>query len=116
MPNPRPLPSSILRRQVLFFDAIRASVDMTLLAYVRLQSTLASGSHHQHSSSILLDAWSLVDTLNRLRVLVRAMPRLKHSAAVVSFLGDLEAVEALRNAVQLLDGEIEKLKDTGYPI
>ena len=65
---------------------------------------------------ILLDAWSLVDIINRLRVLVRKTPGLKQNAFVESFLRATENLEELRNFVQHLDGEVVSVAETGWPI
>jgi hypothetical protein len=120
----------------LFLDAIEESFEMVELAYSRLQESLAvfSSQSSQFSaaaevarlsptemsrlnSTILLDAWSHVDVLNRLRVLVDSMPGLRKSRpAVQSCLRSLGPIEDLRNAVQHLYGEVDKIADTGHPI
>jgi hypothetical protein len=126
-------PEFLPRRQVLYLDAIEESFGMASLAYERLRESLvawmsvpepAEGSAapppdamSRLGSAILLDAWSLVDVFNRLRVLVDSMPGLKKSSpGVKSFLHSLGPIENLRNAVQHLYGEVPKIVDTGHPI
>jgi hypothetical protein len=127
-------PEFLPRRQVLYLDAIEESFRMVTLAYRRLQASLleygrlhesraadsesaAPDATSQLNSAILLDAWSVVDVLNRLRVMVRSMPGVKKaSPGVESFVRSLEPVEILRNAVQHLYGEVDKIADTGHPI
>lgn len=126
-------PEFLPRRQVLYLDAIEESFRMASLAYERLQESLAakmslyesanaslpkeSDEMSRLDSAILLDAWSLVDVLNRLRVLVDSMPGLKKSSpGVKSFLHSLGPIEDLRNAVQHLYGQVHKIADTGHPI
>ena len=112
------LRSALPRRQVLYLDAIEESVDMAGLAYSRLQrSILALAPGPGGGTAIVLDAWSLVDVLNRLRVMIEFMPGLKKSSAgVKSLLVSLAPVEDLRNAVQHLYGEADRIADTGQPI
>ncbi len=115
---------SLKRRQELFLDGIDTSFQMTQMAYQRLchavlgysQAAVQSDSRTLHQNAILLYSWALVDTINRLRVLVMQTPGLKRDAPVKSFLRTTQDVEALRNFVQHLPGEVMALADTGRPI
>jgi len=97
---------------------------MTMMTYSRLRQEVLqycqaigqSDSTPDIQNFILLDAWSLIDITNRLRVLVRRTPGLKHNAPVKSFFGATEDVETLRHFVQHLDGEVVRLAETGWPI
>ena len=126
-------PEFLPRGQVLYLDAIEQSFRMASLADERLQESLAAKTSISEStnasfpkladkmtrldSGILLDAWSLVDVLNRLRVLVESMPGLKKSSpGVQSLVRSLGPIEDLRNAVQHLYGQVHKIVDTGHPI
>lgn len=60
----------------------------------------------------MMEAWAIVDAVNRLRALVAATRGLKRGPAVVSFNRSVEGVETLRNAVQHLIGEVEELERT----
>ena len=126
-------PEFVPRRQVLYLDAIEESFRMASLSYERLQESLLgwmslrdpaktslprpSDEMSRLNSAILLDAWSLVDVLNRLRVMVESMPGLKKSSpGVKSLLQSLGPIEELRNAVQHLYGEVHTIADSGHPI
>jgi hypothetical protein len=64
-----------------------------------------------------LDAWALVDTLNRLRVLITRLPGLRSkSPGAQVIVRALKPVEDLRNAVQHMDGEIGPLSATNLPL
>lgn len=70
--------------------------------------------------SILLDAWSVVDTTHRLRTLLQQMPGMKKSAKdspkLQFFMRHTEAVASMRNHVQHLNNEIRGLAARGEPV
>lgn len=114
----RRLPAALDRKQVLFLDGIRYSVNMADLAYSRLQQTLYRLAMSQQDYdgfdldvlSAVQDAWSIVDSLHRLRGLLRQTPRFKQKSPDMRvFMQHTEKVEDLRNAVQHLNHEIDKL-------
>lgn len=115
---------NLKREQELCLDGIETSFTMMRIAYERLcqavlqhsQATSQGDSTSDIQKSILLDAWSLIDITNRLRVLVKRTPGLKHSAPFKSFLTATKDVETLRHFVQHLDGEVVGLAETGWPI
>lgn len=115
---------NLKRQQELCLDGIDTSLTMVMITYSRLcqavlqycQPTSQSDSTSDIQNLILLDAWSLIDITNRLRVLVRRTPGLKHNAPVELFLRATEDVEKLRHFVQHLDGEVMRLAETGWPI
>lgn len=117
-------PMNLKRQQELCLDGIDSSLTMTMITYSRLrqavlqycQATSQGDSTSEIQKFMLLDAWSLIDITNRLRVLVRRTPGLKHNAPVKSFLRATEDVEKLRHFVQHLDGEVVRLAETGWPI
>ena len=111
------LPGRLPRKQVLYFDALRTSLEMAEIAYQRLQCVLMADDDPARMPRALLDAWSLIDILNRVRVLVRTMPGLKQNAPPVqALLRKTADVEVLRNAVQHLYGEIERMSSTTQPV
>ena len=114
----RRLPANLDRKQMLFLDGIRYSVNMADLAYSRLQQTLYRLSmNQQHYEgfdldilSAVQDAWSIVDSFHRLRGLIRQTPGFKQKSPEMRvFMQHTEKVEDLRNAVQHLNHEIDKL-------
>ncbi len=115
--------SSVNRRraQELFLDGIEYSVRMADCAYERLRANAAVYSlEHQGTQSLLdllfLDAWSVVDCVKRLRVLVDHTPGLRKTPAVESFTRAVEPVVEFRNYHQHLEGEPSGVAATGWPI
>ena len=113
------------RRQELFLDGIEFSIDMGEIAYQRLLAALVAHSARSASgksvnrlftAEIFLEAWSLVDIVNRLRVLIQHTPGLKRTPAIVSLLKQTEEILGLRNFVQHLNTEAPEVARTGYPI
>jgi hypothetical protein len=110
-------PGSIEVRQALWLDGILTSIEMTKISYRRLQSTLVGPQSVDRAAVASLDAWALVDTLNRLRVLITRLPGLRSkSPGAQVIVRALKPVEDLRNAVQHMDGEIGPLSATNLPL
>lgn len=72
------LPINIDRKQALFFDGIRHSAEFVALSYERLRDTLTSLALNSDSSKeatrrliscAFLDAWAIVDAVDRFRTL-----------------------------------------------
>jgi len=117
----RNLPSQLNRKQTLFLDAIRYSVEITDLSYTRLKKTLIEVVDNQKSGkeitnislvcvNALSDAWSIIDSVNRLRNLLDQMPNLKKkSPGLINFNKQTRSVEDLRNIFQHLNQEIENI-------
>ena len=119
----RRLPAALHRRQALALDGISVSIDMTMMAYWQLRVALwlhGKASERATSWPLVLQAvtaaWAIVDDVHRIGVLVRRLPGLKRGPAVAALLKAADQVEAPRNAVQHLDGEIEELLDSGRPV
>jgi hypothetical protein len=124
----RHLPTRLEPKQASFLDGIRFSVDIAELAYARLHSTLLQlaltvEKPDQDTNTLLIttaisDAWSIVDSINRLRDLLLRMPGLKRSTAypLKKFLKNTESIADLRNTVQHLDKEIAQISTKGLPV
>jgi hypothetical protein len=119
------LPAGLHRRQKLMLDGIATSIDMATMSYARLQNSLLAFSRGiaqgQPQSTalgalVMMDAWMIIDAVNRLRALVEATRGLKRGPAVISFYRSVEDVETLRNAVQHLPGEVAELEKNGRPL
>lgn len=116
------LPSILNNRQALFFDGIRYSVEMADFAYTRLTKTLwdLSNKSEQEFSMVptFLDAWSIVDSVHRLRELLYQLPGLKKkkSYGVKIFRQKTAAVEDLRHIVQHLRKEIDSMASNNWPV
>lgn len=76
------MPPTLDRKQVLYLDGIRHCAEMAGLAYVRLKKTLTEisvageepVSNRALFTSAFLDAWSLVDVIDRFRALWSSLP------------------------------------------
>lgn len=109
------------RQQELFLDGIELTIKMVELAYKRLEfcaieSSPFEGYPREFEAPLFLDAWSFIDSVNRLRLLVTNTPGLKRTPAVMVFLKVADETGKFRNYVQHLPGEVNELAGTGAPI
>jgi hypothetical protein len=110
------IPSAMSRKQALFVEGIRFSIEIADLAHVRLQSTLPRLTKGDQllpddrlTASAMLDAWSIVDSLHRLRGLLRQMPGIHKRDRIPpirAFFDATDKVTELRNTIQHLDTTI----------
>ncbi len=124
----RRLPSGLDLRQKLFLDAIRHSAEMADISYLRLQDTLLSLSNDRIEAekiaeigrsgiNALLDAWSIVDSIHRLRGLLKHLPFMKQkSPGIIAFYKATAKVEPLRHIIQHINKEIEQLVVNQAPV
>lgn len=81
----RRVPVTLEPKQALFVDGIRHAVEIMELAYGRLKKTLTSIALDPPTSAALpkvgphafLDAWAMVDAVDRFRMLYQQMPGIK---------------------------------------
>lgn len=102
----RNLPSTIDRKQALFLDGIRHAADIATLAYKRLQATLtkiATENSEEESiadlyTSAFLDAWSLVDVIDRFRALWLLLPGISNDKNEKKLFNEItKSIRNLRN-------------------
>ena len=115
----RNIPTDLNRRQALFIEGIRFSIETADLAYLRLRDTLivlgtreTADPDSPSTASAMLDAWSIIDSLHRLRGLMRNMPGIEKRDRIPpirAFFDSTTNVVKLRNTVQHLDNEIPKV-------
>ncbi len=112
----RTLPAELDPRQRLILDGIRYSAEMADLGYDRLRSELLrfaqmtdAGSSPGSFAAAFSDAWTIVDSTNRLRLLVRLLPKADQAMAIQEFLGRTDVIRRLRDSVQHLHARFEKL-------
>jgi hypothetical protein len=122
------LPAGLPRKQILFFDGIRYSVEMTVLAYHRLRTvatelsravSLTKEPDPTLFTAALADAWSIIDSTHRLRELISDAPGFtkKQRSVELRVFNDRTAdVETLRHKVQHLRGEIRTVAETDHPV
>ncbi len=117
----RRIPTALARHQALFIEGIRFSIQMTDLAHRRLQTTLPLLTKMEDCDeeipstvSAMLDAWSMVDSLHRLRGLLNKMPGIEKRnrvPAIRAFFNATDRITELRNTVQHLDTTIPDIVD-----
>jgi hypothetical protein len=122
----RRVPSTLPRHQALFLDGIRFCVEIMDLAYERLYNTAVvmtlqpANMNPRAHASVLMDSWSMIDSVHRLRALLRQMPgaaqSAKSSPKLHVFLRRTEQVEAMWHHVQHLDQEVQAIAARGEPV
>jgi hypothetical protein len=128
----RRLPSGLNPKQKLYFDGIRYCIEMADLAYARLRRTLYELTQsfdkpdpehleperkHWEFVSAIQDIWSIVDSVQRLRKLLRQCPGIKQrSTGMVLFFKSTKQVEPLRNIIQHLETQINELIERDLPV
>jgi hypothetical protein len=125
----RRIPIQTNRKQILFYDGIRYSVEMADLAHQRLReilyeisqkpttaTTAPEADYFDHAAAVL-DAWSIVDLVHRLRDLLYQVPGIKqNSPALQLFTRKTVEIEILRNAVQHLNQQIHQMAAENLPV
>jgi hypothetical protein len=120
----RRLPERLDKRQRLFLEGIRYSTEMAELAYARLCATAeqatraAVGKEEQGPphAALFIDAWSIVDSIHRLRAILRRLHELQWSDSPQQFLDRTSAFHELRNQVQHLDKRLLGLASRNAPV
>lgn len=87
----RKVPMNVNPKQVLFVDGIRHSAEIIELAYERLENSLTeialippcSKDLPRKSASVFLDAWAIIDAIDRFRMLYQMMPGISFSEPAV---------------------------------
>jgi hypothetical protein len=112
------LPPQIDRKQAVFFDGIRYAAEIMTLAYSRLQRTLTEISslalQEQTASHLYtpayLDAWVIVDSIDRIRSLLKHMPGKKappRESGVQTFRERTESIRLLRNVADHIHQRVD---------
>ena len=103
----RQLPADFSREQALIFDGIRYAAEMADIAYWRLFDLLQELSFllndkptTRQIATAMLDVWSIVDSVNRLRDLLTEAPGLKHDVWWKLFMRRTTDIDARRNDIQ----------------
>lgn len=110
----RKLPSALDKRQLRMLVAIRYSIEMYDVAYqsiLGLLNQIETGDKFQSKTKTLYPlvfthAWSMVDSANRLEVLLKHMPNIKRGPRFKANLRRIAAFKSLRNPIQHLNKEI----------
>lgn len=117
------IPTNLNPHQTLFLSSIRVTIEMVDIAYARLLETLGQltdvekvGPNLERlASEALLDAWSIVDAIHRLRESLDQMLGLVRSRShgLQIFKRRTADFQILRNSVQHLRGEITDMAEKG---
>jgi hypothetical protein len=110
-------------KQILFFDAMRYSVEMADLAHSRLAANLLrltctpDNDAHDTWVSNILDAWTVVDCIHRLRTLLLLSPGIKQNTpGFRGFQNRTKSISELRNRLQHINNEITSILENGSAI
>lgn len=109
----RNLPCGLDRKQALFFDGLRHAAEIADFSYGRLQQTLAVIATETHDqtercplfTAAFIDAWAIVDSIDRFRSLWKLLPANKHpppDESVPTFASLTQAIRNLRNVADHL--------------
>lgn len=120
------LPPNLDPVQAHFFEGLALSAQMAHESYTRLAAALwkltsqaVEGSEDQDLGSdlppIFMDAWMVVDAINRFRALQHQMPNLKKRKSYKEFMRVTEPVEDLRNIIQHLNQNLQAMARSGDP-
>lgn len=122
----RRLPSELNQKQKFYLDGIRFSIEIIDLAYLRLKQTLYNLSKNIKSNSkvnhlifvsAIHDAWSLIDSVYRLRGLIKLCPGIKQKApGIILFDKNTRDTEPLRHSFQHLNTQINELIKLNLPV
>jgi hypothetical protein len=107
----RRIPTTIEPKQALFIDGIRHAVEMMDLAYSRLRENLSDFALNPPTSATLpklapyvfLDAWAMVDAIDRFRMLYSQMPGMSFNAPKLGTITLKEATKPFRELRNVAD-------------
>ncbi|MGH8554039.1 MAG: hypothetical protein ACREUD_00410 [Gammaproteobacteria bacterium] len=124
----RRLPPGVNPKQLVFVDGIRHAAEIAALAYSRLESTLTwivSNTHDsppqsQAYTTAFLDAWAVVDAVDRFRLLWKMFPGITFAEpqdpSARSFDEIAQPVRNLRNVADHLAQHAEYVAASGNPV
>jgi hypothetical protein len=112
------------RRLAFYLDGLHYSFEFASIAYDRLLPTLDSVAQRNDTgrpfereiASALLDIWSLIDSIHRIRELIQQTPSLPKLTQVGIFLRSTNLFPELRNHIQHLRNEIPAIGLTSFPL
>lgn len=115
----RQIPYALNRKEALFLDGIRFTIEMIDVAYVRLLYILEkittdySFRENHPMAEVFMESWSIIDSVYRLRCLINQIPGIKHKEFIHRkiFLEKTKDVEGFRHTIQHLNNDIAKLAD-----
>jgi hypothetical protein len=116
------LPQSVPIEKVMYLDGLRYAAEMVELSYSRLCDGLLAiareddeQKHRLLSVQVLHDAWSIIDSADRLRALMWAS-KIFDAEDMAGFVDCMKGVRDLRNTFQHIDSKIAKLAARQWPV
>ena len=110
---------TLRRKQDLCLDAIEHSFSMAEISYARIIGHCRA-QHLKDASSeddrVVLDAWSFVDVVKRLRTVLVNTPGLKSSGVLKQFLSTTDAIPNFRHHIQHIEEKVAAVAQSGRPI
>jgi len=112
------------KQQAFYFDGIRYSLGMIQMANDRLNEALYSLTTREwekeylsvSTASVMLDTWSIIDSVHRLRNLIMQAPGIKQKSPELRIFYDkTKGVEYLRNTIQHLRNEAKNFITKNLP-
>ena len=119
------LPEHEIRNFIFYLDGLKHSLEMLYLIFSRLEKNLANivscyekqDNGGKLSVGALLDAWSFIDVVHRIRELIQQTPQMsKRASAIQIFLRSTSQIEDLRHYIQHLRTAIPKLPIESNPL
>ena len=108
----RNLPAALDRKQAVFLDGIRHSAEIASLAYERLKRALTEVARKearpeaQEFTGIFLDAWAIVDAIDRFQALWKLQPYAENLPKR-DVIKDFGSIRNLRNVADHLAGRMD---------
>src|ERR1700722_14623995 len=118
----RRLPADLNAEQAAFLDGVRYAADMVGLSYERLKLALRKLATEEKPGQVYFtaafqDAWSIVDSVHRLRRILGHMPGMTNSTPRYKLFARRTAVaEELRNRIQHLGERLKAVASDGEPV
>ncbi len=117
----RRLPATLPRRHMLHLDGLRLCAEIVDLAYRRLLTVIRQLTYDcvpldGRQIGAFADAWTIIDSTYRFRLILAATPGLKHNFVFESFMRFTKAVEDLRHTIQHLNNEVENIANAHQAI
>lgn len=119
------IPAILDKKQAVFFDGMRQSIQIIELSYTRLCQSLTAIAYNRSEdlnpnfTHIFLDAWAFVDSVDRFRLLWQLQPSadtlpLDYTPQLLN--NNLKAVRDIRNVAAHLAQKIDRVLSTNSSV
>ena len=110
----RRLPATLPRRVILHLDGLRLCAEIVDLAYQRLLTVVREITYDKlpldgRQVAAMSDAWVIIDSTHRFRLILAGTPGLKHNHVFELFMRTTATVEDLRHVIQHLNKEVDRI-------